>query len=116
VTNSDGPAVDFDVAVVGGGPAGSVAAYRLAKAGLSVVQVERGVKHGSKNLSGGVLYGRVLDDLFPGYANEAPVERKITRHVAMLMTKDSAVALDYSSRLLSDPVNAVTVLRAKFDP
>jgi electron transfer flavoprotein-quinone oxidoreductase len=116
VTSSGGPAIDFDVAVVGAGPAGSVAAYRLAKAGLSVVQIERGVTPGSKNVSGGVLYGRVLDDLLPGYANEAPVERKITRHAAMLMTKDSAVALDYSSRLLAEPVNAVTVLRANFDP
>jgi electron transfer flavoprotein-quinone oxidoreductase len=116
VTSSGGPAIDFDVAVVGAGPAGSVAAYRLAKAGLSVVQIERGVTPGSKNVSGGVLYRRVLDDLLPGYANEAPVERKITRHAAMLMTKDSAVALDYSSRLLAEPVNAVTVLRANFDP
>ncbi|WP_182111398.1 MULTISPECIES: FAD-dependent oxidoreductase [unclassified Actinotalea] len=107
---------DFDVAVVGAGPAGAVAAYRMASAGLSVVLIERGETPGSKNLSGGVLYGRVLDEVFPGFADEAPVERRITRHVTTFLTPDSAVGIDYSGQGLADPVNAVTVLRAKFDP
>lgn len=107
---------DFDVVVVGAGPAGSVTAHRLATAGLSVVLVERGEAPGSKNLSGGVLYGRVLDEVFPGFATQAPVERRITRHVTTFFTPDSAVSLDYASQRLAEPVNAVTVLRAKFDP
>jgi len=107
---------DFDVIVVGAGPAGSVAAYRLAKAGLSVVIIERGEAPGSKNLSGGVLYGRVLDEVFPGFADEAPVERRITRHVTTFLTPDSHVGIDYRGAGLAEPVNAVTVLRAKFDP
>lgn len=107
---------DFDVIVVGAGPAGAMAAYRIAAAGHSVVLVERGEAPGAKNLSGGVLYGRVLDPVFPGWADEAPVERRITRHVTTFLTPDSAVAIDYSSSTLAEPVNAVTVLRAKFDP
>ena len=104
---------DFDVVVVGAGIAGSVAAYRLAGHGLSVALIERGLP-GSKNLSGGVLYGSVLEDVFPGFADSAPVERRITRHVTTFLTPDSAVALDYSSDHLAG--NAVTVLRARFDP
>lgn len=107
---------DFDVIVVGAGPAGASAAYRLATAGHSVVLIERGEAPGAKNLSGGVLYGRVLDEAFPRWAEEAPVERRITRHVTTFLTPDSAVGIDYSSQKLSDPINAVTVLRARFDP
>ncbi len=110
------PEPDFDVIVVGGGPAGAVAAHQLATAGLSVVLIERGETPGSKNLSGGVLYGRVLDQVFPGFAQQAPVERRITRHVTTFLTPDSAVSLDYRGGPLADPVNAVTVLRAKLDP
>ena len=110
------PDFDFDVVVVGAGIAGSVTAYRLAEHGLSVVLIERGDVPGSKNLSGGVLYGRVLETVFPDYLNEAPVERRITRHVTTFLNADSAVSLDYSADGLAEPVNAVTVLRARFDP
>ena len=107
---------DFDVIVVGAGPAGSVTAYLLAQQGLSVVLIERGEAPGAKNLSGGVLYGRVLDEIFPGFAEAAPVERRITRHVTTFLTGDSSVSIDYSGGPLAEPVNAVTVLRARFDP
>jgi electron transfer flavoprotein-quinone oxidoreductase len=106
---------DFDVVVVGAGIAGSVTAYRLAERGLSVALIERGLP-GSKNLSGGVLYGRVLEAVFPGFTDEAPIERRVTRHVTTFLNRDSAVSLDYNSDGLAEPVNAVTVLRAKFDP
>ena len=107
---------DFDVIVVGAGPAGAVTAYLLAQQGHSVVLIERGEAPGAKNLSGGVLYGRVLDEVFPGFADTAPVERRITRHVTTFLTADSSVSIDYAGKPLAEPVNAVTVLRAKFDP
>lgn len=107
---------DFDVIVVGAGPAGAVTAYLLAQQGHSVVLIERGEAPGAKNLSGGVLYGRVLDEVFPGFADSAPVERRITRHVTTFLTADSSVSIDYAGKPLAEPVNAVTVLRAKLDP
>ena len=106
---------DFDVAVVGAGIAGSVAATLLARDGHSVVLLERGEAPGSKNLSGGVLYGRVLDPVFPGWASRAPVERVITRNVITLLTESGAVSIDADDPTLATPVSAVTVLRAAFD-
>jgi electron transfer flavoprotein-quinone oxidoreductase len=112
----DGVAPDFDVAVVGAGIAGSVVATLLARDGHSVVLVERGETPGSKNLSGGVLYGRVLDPVFPGWAAEAPVERLVTRNVITFLTATGAVSVDAQDPTLASPPNAVTVLRARFDP
>lgn len=107
---------DFDVLVVGAGIAGCVTAYRLAQAGRSVALLERGATPGSKNLSGGVLYSRVLEEVFPDLLGRAPIERRITRNYLQLLNGDSSVGIDYQDRRLADPVNAVTVLRAKLDP
>lgn len=103
---------DFDVAVVGAGIAGSVVARQLANAGREVVLIERGETPGSKNLSGGVLFGRGLEEVFGG----APVERRITRHVLQTLTAEASVGLDYADARLGSPANAVSVLRAKLDP
>lgn len=107
---------DFDVIVVGGGISGLVCAYQLAKEGREVLLVERGVEPGSKNLSGGVFYCRVMQEIFPNFIEEAPVERHITRNVLSFLNPTNAVNVDYWDSRLAEPVNAVTVLRAKFDP
>ena len=107
---------DFDVIVVGGGVAGSVCAYLLAKAGREVLLIERGVEPGSKNLSGGVFYCRVMQEIFPDFLDQAPIERRITRNCLSFLNPSSFVNVDYWDARLAEPVNAVTVLRAKFDP
>jgi electron transfer flavoprotein-quinone oxidoreductase len=106
---------DFEVIVIGAGIAGCVAAYQLARQGRSVLLIERGEAPGSKNLSGGVLYSRGIQQVFPGFLDEAPVERRITRNYINFLNGDSSVAIDYKDARLADPVNAVTVLRAKLD-
>ncbi len=105
----------FDVVVVGGGVAGCVAAYRLASAGRNVVLVERGEQPGAKNLSGGVFYSRVMESVFPGFADRAPVERRITRNCVSFLNESSFVNVDYWDARLAEPVNAVSVLRARLD-
>lgn len=105
----------FDVVVVGAGVAGCVAAYRLAQAGWSVVLIERGTEPGAKNLSGGVLYCRVMEQVFPGFVDRAPVERVITRNCISLVNAESSVTVDARDQRLASPANAVTVLRARLD-
>ncbi|RYV49738.1 FAD-dependent oxidoreductase [Pengzhenrongella frigida] len=107
---------DFDVIVIGAGIAGAITAYQLATQGRSVVLIERGEAPGAKNLSGGVLYCRGMQEVFPDFLTEAPVERRITRNYINFLNADSSIGIDYKDTRLSDPVNAVTVLRAKLDP
>jgi electron transfer flavoprotein-quinone oxidoreductase len=106
----------FDVIVVGAGPAGSAAAIKLAQQGLSVVLIERGETPGSKNLSGGVLYGRCLDSLLPGFVEKAPIERFIINHITTFLTGDAWFGLDFKAGAFgAPPYNGYTVLRARFD-
>ena len=108
--------VDFDVIVVGAGIAGCITAYQLAQQGRSVVLIERGEAPGSKNLSGGVLYCRGMQEVFPDFLEQAPVERRITRNYINFLNAESSIGIDYKDTRLADPVNAVSVLRAKLDP
>jgi electron transfer flavoprotein-quinone oxidoreductase len=106
----------FDAIVVGAGPAGSAAAFTMAKAGLSVVLIERGEYPGAKNVMGGVMYGRMLADLIPKFATEAPIERTIVEERLWITTDDSAVTIGHKTAAPHGTIpNAFTVLRAKFD-
>ncbi|MCL1916255.1 MAG: FAD-dependent oxidoreductase [Desulfovibrionaceae bacterium] len=108
---------DYDAIVVGAGLSGSTAAYCMAKAGLSVLVLERGDAAGVKNVTGGRLYGHSLEKIIPGFASEAPVERKIVRERVTMMTEDSCFTADFhSASRFADPACAsYSVLRAEFD-
>jgi len=109
-------AESFDAVVVGAGPAGSAAALVLARAGRRVALVERGPFPGSKNMYGGVVYGRLLDGLLPGWWDEAPVQRWVTRRVTMVLTPTQALSVDYRSAAWGrPPYNGATALRPEFD-
>lgn len=107
----------FDAIVVGAGVAGTVAAYIMAKAGLDVLVIERGNSAGSKNMTGGRLYAHVIERIMPGFAQQAPVERKVTREKISFMTQESATTLDYHREQADVPGQAsYTVLRNRLDP
>lgn len=106
----------FDAIVVGAGPAGTSCAYTLAKAGLNVVLIERGEYPGSKNVMGGVLYSKMMDDIIPEFYKEAPIERPIVEQRFMMLDKESASTFSYKGLEWGrEPYNNFTVLRAKFD-
>ncbi|MBO9596505.1 MAG: FAD-dependent oxidoreductase [Cohnella sp.] len=106
----------FDVIVVGAGPAGIACAYELAKQGVNVLLIERGEYPGSKNVMGGVLYRKMMEEIVPDFHKEAPVERPIVEQRFMMMDKTSAVTFSYKGmEWAQEPYNNFTVLRAKFD-
>jgi electron transfer flavoprotein-quinone oxidoreductase len=104
----------FPVIVVGAGPAGCAAAYRLAKAGVEVLLMEKGKTPGAKNVSGGRLYSYALEALMPGEWQDAPLEREVIREVITVLTADSSISLDCKLSGLP-PRLSYTVLRAKLD-
>jgi electron transfer flavoprotein-quinone oxidoreductase len=105
----------FDVIVVGAGASGLAAAYTLAKAGVKVAILERGEYPGSKNVMGGLLYREPTEKIIPGFLKEAPLERKIVEKGLWLLSEDSGIKINYSSRKFGAEPNCFTVLRAKFD-
>lgn len=107
----------FDAIIVGGGLAGCSAAIVLANAGLEVLLVERGDFCGAKNMTGGRLYGHSLEKIIPNFAEEAPVERKITKEKVSLMSPEGSLDIGFRSKKLSSEADnaSYTVLRATFD-
>jgi electron transfer flavoprotein-quinone oxidoreductase len=107
----------FDVIVVGAGPAGNAAAYTLAKAGLAVLQLERGETPGTKNVQGAILYANALEKIIPDFRDHAPLERHIVEQRMWLMDEGQAVTgMTYRDESFSAPPhNRYTIIRARFD-
>jgi electron transfer flavoprotein-quinone oxidoreductase len=107
---------EVDAIVVGAGPAGSAAAFALARAGRSVVLLERGPFPGSKNMYGGVVYPRVLDAVIPRWWEEAPIQRWVVRRSTMVMTATQAMTVDFRTEAWNrPPYNGATAYRPDFD-
>jgi electron transfer flavoprotein-quinone oxidoreductase len=106
----------FDVIVVGAGPSGTACALTCARSGLNVLLIERGEYPGAKNVMGGVLYRKQMEDLIPEFWKEAPLERPVIEQRFWMMAKESVVSFGYKGlEWAVEPYNNFTVLRAQFD-
>ncbi len=99
----------YDVIVIGAGPAGSEAAFRIAKLGYDVLMLEKEVGTREKACGGGV--GKIALDEFDRPPDDI-IEREVTN---FLLVSRSLYSVNFSLDRFSVDSSLITVMRSKYD-
>src|SRR4029453_15811002 len=86
--------MDFDVVIVGAGPAGLAAAIRLKQKApdISIVVVEKGSEVGAHIGSGAVIDPIGIDRLLPGWRDEpSPIQQPVVQNRLLWITAKAAL-------------------------
>jgi len=87
--------MQYDIVVVGAGPAGLAAAIRAKQVspGTSVCVLEKGSEVGAHILSGAVMDPRAIGELIPDWKDRgAPLNQPVTRDRFLFLTENGSVA------------------------
>jgi electron transfer flavoprotein-quinone oxidoreductase len=104
------------ICIIGAGMCGNAAALKLVQEGVPVTLIDRGSPIGSKNISGGILWGRDLEEVLPRFWEEMPFERPITSKRISFLTEKSGFTVEYkNTEWRMPPYAGFAVLRARVD-
>src|SRR5437763_1074376 len=121
--NIERPQMPADVVIVGGGPAGMACALRLSQlidqhnadqhnaanqlSKENIYLLEKAREIGQHCLSGALLDPRSMDELLPGWRNQAPLDAEVSREAVYYLTEKKEFRFPFTPPPLQDHGNYV---------